>query len=546
MYLLARIKKNWGILTILFVWIIILFFVSPIFEFPLNDDWVNASAVKAFIDKGELVSDPFLSPTLTLQVLWGGLFVKLFGFSFSALRISTIVLSFVCIIIVYFILKEFDFGETECVLGSLVLLLNPVYFHLTYSFMTDVPYLAFFSLAIFFFLKALKYDSLKFLIAGEIATVFSFMIRQNGILLYLGMLTCLIIMIVKRKEHKILKGIKFWVILFLPLIFMIIYFLWRYQDIFFFSPITNKFPGRDFIVNILKSFFIILPYLGLFFSPLLIGYVCNLNNIKYNKVYLKVIPFLLILFIINFVNIKLQLLMPYLKSIISAEGIGCTINIQGIKDPMFSLDWIIFFTFISSFFVSIFLGILISNISKKTEDKKRTFFLFLIYSVGLINFISIIILKSDKLYDRYFLPLILPGIVLIFDFYRGQKLSKVITIFFLIIMGVFSVKGMKDCISWNDVRWQAGNFLLSRKIPVDQIDGGYEWNGWFLYNIRNKNLRDLWQSKQYRYGKNLYPIGRKYVISFSPLKNYKTFKKIKYRACLGKREQFIYILEKLK
>ncbi len=113
-------------------------------------------------------------------------------------------------------------------------------------------------------------------------------------------------------------------------------------------------------------------------------------------------------------------------------------------------------------------------------------------------------------------------------------------------MGSFSVKGMKDCISWNDARWQAGNFLLSQKIPVEQIDGGYEWNGWFLYNIRNKNLRDLWQSKQYCYGKNLYPIGRKYVISFSPLRNYEILKKIEYRAYFGKKQQFIYILEKLK
>ena len=539
-------RKIYGFFIITFIFTGILFFISPFFEFPVDDDWVYADAVRNLIYNAKLVKDPFISPTFTLQIFWGSLFSKLFGFSFSILRISTIILSFICIIVLYLILKELEFGEVESVFGSLVLLLNPIYVHLTYSFMTDIPYLAFFFLAIFFFIKALKQDSLKFLIIGEVITVLSFMIRQNGILLYLGVSAYLVIMIIKKKDYKIIKGFKIWLILFLPLLFMGIYFLWRYSGVYKNSPVSYKLFDRDFGFNILIFIFAIFSYLGFFLSPLLLGYIYNLDLIRYNKTYRNLLLFSLItIFIITFENIKFSILMPYLGSTIYSTGVACTENIQGLREPVFSRNWLVFFTFFSSFFASFLLSSLISKISKRDKGTIQTTFLTLVYLIGIADFLSLFILKRIHISDRYFLPLVLPGIVLIFDFYQGKRLLKIITVSLLIGMGIFSIKGMKDCISWNSARWQAGKLLLSRKIPISQIDGGYEWNGWHFYRYNTKNPKDLWQEEKYHYGKILYPDSCKYVVSFSHLRGYKVLKRIEYKAYLGKRKQFIYILRRI-
>ena len=67
--------------------------VPPKGDFPLNDDWVYAKAVRWMLEEGRYTGHPFSRATLVAQVVWGALFVALFGFSFTTLHASTLVLA---------------------------------------------------------------------------------------------------------------------------------------------------------------------------------------------------------------------------------------------------------------------------------------------------------------------------------------------------------------------------------------------------------------------------------------------------------------------
>lgn len=92
-------KKHLNIFILLIIFLIVEVIINPIGEFCLNDDWVYAASVKTLLSKGVFEIGSWPAMTLYAHVLWGFVFVKLFGFSFTVLRFSILVLSFVTLCI---------------------------------------------------------------------------------------------------------------------------------------------------------------------------------------------------------------------------------------------------------------------------------------------------------------------------------------------------------------------------------------------------------------------------------------------------------------
>src|ERR1041384_3492324 len=65
-------------------------FVMPLGNFPLNDDWSYANSVKILSENGRIDIGAWPSMTLLTHIVYGYLFTSLFGFSFSVLRLSTL------------------------------------------------------------------------------------------------------------------------------------------------------------------------------------------------------------------------------------------------------------------------------------------------------------------------------------------------------------------------------------------------------------------------------------------------------------------------
>src|SRR6187551_900227 len=77
------------------IWICMVALTNPVGNFPLNDDWAYGYSVQRLLEQGHIRFSDWTGPNLFGQVLWGLLFCLPFGFSFTALRLSTAVLGLV-------------------------------------------------------------------------------------------------------------------------------------------------------------------------------------------------------------------------------------------------------------------------------------------------------------------------------------------------------------------------------------------------------------------------------------------------------------------
>ena len=89
------------------------------------------------------------------------------------------------------------------------------------------------------------------------------------------------------------------------------------------------------------------------------------------------------------------------------------------------------------------------------------------------------ILIRPELYDRYQLA-ILPSALIAAAVATGStRLGIAIALFGVGLYAGWSFYWERDYLAREAAVWQVGRGLVERGIPTDQIDGGFEWNGWY-------------------------------------------------------------------
>lgn len=140
-------------ISIALVFSICIIITNPIGDFPLVDDWSYGRAVVHLIKTGEFQLIGWVATTLFTNVLWGTLFCIPAGFSFNALRLSTLTMSFLGIFATYMLLRELRLSRLLTVVAALTLTFSPLYYMLSFTFMTDIPYIAMITIAAIFFIR---------------------------------------------------------------------------------------------------------------------------------------------------------------------------------------------------------------------------------------------------------------------------------------------------------------------------------------------------------------------------------------------------------
>jgi len=160
---------------------------------PFVDDWTYAWSVENLLRMGKLqVLDWSTNPNFS-QILWGGLFCLPFGFSFTALRVSTWVLSILGLWGFYCLLRAVAITRRDSLIATALLAVCPVYFILSYSFMTDIPWL---TAAIWFaysLVRAVRTRHTGWLFAATAFACVAISIRLTAAILPLVMIAVLLL-----------------------------------------------------------------------------------------------------------------------------------------------------------------------------------------------------------------------------------------------------------------------------------------------------------------------------------------------------------------
>ncbi len=433
-------------------------------EFPLNDDWAYSKGAFAFT-RGEGIhyyrqgSMPLLGQWLLSYPV-----IRMTGQSHVALRLTTIALSLIGTLALYDLLRrETSFSSQEASFAAAIFALNPLYFLLSGTFMSDVPALAFSLVALDLYVRALRNYSFAWLSAGTVIASFAAITRQNTILVPVTAGLLLLQDEALRKRAVWLLGVV------IPVVIGIATNSWfaAHPDS---VPLGPVFPS---VKHVFVLLFAGTLYLGLSALPLLTlrpGIVSwrwfTLGLLMMAGGAYACLHFGRQLFTNHAYH---RGLFPYLENIITLWGTLESGNyVVGDRPLMIGRSGQAFLTIMGCAAGAALLDRLAARLGRT------------IFASPLILFSTLhglLLMISPTLYDRYLLVL-LPGALVIAN-PSALRIHWKFGLPMLALLAVCSAGLMHDWLAWNSARWQLGQRALERGIPVSTIEGGLEWDSWY-------------------------------------------------------------------
>jgi len=546
------------------VWFASLLIVNPIGDFPLNDDWSFGRTVKHWLDSGEFRPAGWFPMPFLTNAIWGYLFCSPFGFSFTVLRSSTLTLSWVGILGTYALVRQTDQPRWLAVLIALTLAFNPLYYALSNTFMTDVPFSALMILAGIFFARALKSDSyVDLLIATAFATAAT-LSRQLGLASTIAFTITAVLVrrpltircLLRASTPPIVAGGA--LLLFqrtlqashrLPAVY-------QARTEYLANVITEPSALLHSQSMVPKNLHLGALYLGLFLLPVLIFLVAKIlqSHKKQGIILLCLAAGLLALRSGVLVSRNRSLFMPLSHNVLIGSGIGPLTLRDTYILSLDNVPWLGWgFWFVVTAMSAIGATLLIALVTWATARFVRDWWLNNLGAnrvVGLFFLLTGIVylgpLVITSFYDRYLVPLIpFFAIAIACACDQGQRahretltVTRWVSLATLLAMTVFAIGATRDYLAWNRLRWEAIHHLMNdRGIAATSIDGGFEFGGLYL---SGSGRRKLDPTKSWWWVRD-----DTYLIAFGNVPGYETLKEYQYFNWIGPRVGKILVLQKI-
>jgi hypothetical protein len=542
-------------IVILLVWMAVVTIVNPIGNFPLSDDWSYGRAVHSLIEHGQLEFVPgWTSQTLIAQVLWGALFCLPFGFSFNALRLSTLILASLGLFATYTILREVQATRRLAVYGTIMIAVNPLYLCLANTFMTDVPFFSLAMISVLFFIRTLKHSRKSDVCIATVFAVLAALVRQIGVFLPIAFAAACIY------THGSIKKTRFSE--YAPAIAAIasvaIYLTYLRQM----HGLPASFEGSSLVVfekliaepmgalnNFVRAGIKSTLYWGVFLLPLILLFSRRLTHFRQRESLFSSAGFLVLAGFLTTCVVMGGRLMPMMTDIIYNLSLGPpTLRDTYLLDlphlPTAPQGFWLIVTGAGILGGSAGLTLTLQTtwklLRKKMDIETRTkaaITLFVAIAAALY-FLPLSLLGFRDRYLLFCLPLLMLLLV------NGNpaigahefRWTKGLAAGILILLGLFAVGGTHDYLNWNRTRWKALRELTEQKgVPPCRIDGGFEFNGWYCYdeNYSEVTAKSWWWVKD-----------DDYVIAFGEIPGFVEEKEFAYTRWIPPGGGHILVLKK--
>lgn len=472
------------------LWWLLLPVVGFVGDFPLNDDWAYGHNVYHLSERGEVAFSSWPAMTLIAQTLWGTLFCKVFGFSFTVLRLSTLTIAWLGGLAAYGLARRLGAGLLLSAFSVLVWWFNPLSFSLSYTFMTDVHFLSVCLFSIYFYVRYAENPHIKWFLLGTLFSVLAILIRQTAIFVPLSFM---IYWLVQQRFAW-----RSWLVALLPLVLsaatLSVYTYWR-QKVYglppswgsIMTPVHAILNGSLF--NELKTRpGELLVFMGYFLMPLIV--VLSSVVLRTVSLYKQLIALALsigLCFCWLYIGGVWRRLPDYGAFYNFALGPKVLIDTHNGENGGFEL---------SGWGLELFRGLgalaggalLWSCFSVMLSWRafaftRRQWALVLGCFLGGLAYAAYLMVDW-YFFDRYFLAFNLFIFAAILPFWQyvswaKYRLSLIFAAISLLPLLWFAISGTHDYLAWNRARWQGLNYLTDTlKINPHLIDGGFEFNGW--------------------------------------------------------------------
>jgi 4-amino-4-deoxy-L-arabinose transferase-like glycosyltransferase len=491
----------WGVLGL---FILTVCFVNPFREMPLEDDWAYALSVQHLLDTGKYQLHDWASANMVLQVYWGALFEHILGIGYGNLRVSTLVLAFVGLVAFYALALEHRLTRWMAAFATMILLSGPVFLFFSFSFHTDVPFLALLIVGLLLYTRAIRLRSYGWMIAASLAASAAILTRQFGVALVAGIIVLWMVEgCDRRKIPFYLTGVV------LPVIAAV----WQYHQ-----ASANPNWGMKYALatqaHYLSTFrllagglvwkpAVVFQYMALYSLPFVLwSAVALVRDVRQGSQEVNSIPrawdiglsaaFLIYLILVMIKMGRIMPIIPY--NFLEVERIGLILQIP--ITVITTIGCVLCFRILLRRYFDIRSW---AALPPQERFLDITTLLLLIFHLFFHSF-----------FDKYLLFLV-PFILIVVGRYLQERDLRIHgwAVLATIIILVLSAMWTRANLERQEAHWKAGEQLKAAGIPVAEIYGSWQWIAHYRFHeyIREiggrvaPNLGDLfdrWMPEQYK------------------------------------------------
>lgn len=469
---------NIGLICAIFLVVVLL--VPPVRNFPMDDDWAYAQSVRDLLN-GHFQLSHWAQAIALGHITWAALLAYFLGFSFTTLSIANLAVGLFGLVVFYLLLRQLGINPAYALFGVAVLGFNPMYVYLSYSFMTDVSLVTFMLAALLCFVLAFKTPVVResWLWWGSVACALAYLNRQFGALVPLAVL--LYMWSAREWTWRRVAAVTL-----IPVVSAVGYALWEYsQPVPVVAALLDQIrafafqnPGQAVVLRVLDIVYTIaIP--GLCLLPLL--FIRGRNRYS-------LIAFGLIAALQIYVLRATGTVLPVMGNVVDHTGF-----FTAYQSPWPEWVWA-GLAIAGSLTLCLFIGSLLNgprpssiwdafrrNLgSDSGTERDPAHILYILLTL----LVPVTLFLPPFLFDRYFLPMI-PLLMVPTLRYLQQHASPSLAWWrwaLVLPLALFSMIGMRDLFEFYGLRWnQAEALVQTSGVARHNIDAGYEWIGWYLF-----------------------------------------------------------------
>ncbi|MGA7158723.1 MAG: glycosyltransferase family 39 protein [Acidobacteriaceae bacterium] len=454
----------------------------PYANMGIGDDGPYVLMARHLANTGHIVFNGWASPMLGWQLYLGAAFIKIFGFSFTAPRLSTLLIAIAMAFVLQRTLVRAGITERNATIGTLALVLSPLYLMLSVTFLTDTFGLFAVVICLYGCLRALQAFSsgaaigwLCFAVAGNAICGTSRQIAWLGLLVMVPSTLWLL-----RTQRRVLVAGT--AATFTGALFILACMQWLNRQPYA-KPehlLPTAFPvGRTFLELFRTSFefpFLLLPIIVLFLPEVRkAGRRLAIAIAVFSAAYL--------LLVIRWGPSHQHFLEPTLGDMVSVHGIPEGMFLQG-NPPIFIHFWLQLLITIAS--IGGLIGLIVSwacarpasPVSDSSHGISWKELGVLLGPFAIANALLLIPRATGWLYERYTLALLVVALLCIVRYYE-ERIQRRLPIGSFILIGIMAVYGI--VITHNRFALYRARLAMAAEIRAvgisdTSVDNGWEYN----------------------------------------------------------------------
>jgi 4-amino-4-deoxy-L-arabinose transferase-like glycosyltransferase len=468
-----------------------LFATVPFAEIGIHDDWSYIYTAQVFARTGHIVYNGWATAILGWMIPWGALFAKLFGASFTAVRLSMVPIALASAVLFHAVLRRFGLNASLASLATLTLCLSPPFVAVSLTFMSDMPGIFSILLCLYLCQRALASNedrtALLWLAAACLSNVLFGTARQ------IAWLGALVIVpscgwLLRRRRFAVLATIALWLVS-VVLIWLCIHWFTSQP----YSVPEKLFPqrvNRGFVLAALNQFFRAGLSILLFCLPVLasgLGFVPRLRLRARWVAAISLLAFFSLVIVLKLSGDWAHWRPFWERDIVYPAGIFPVVYGWGVRLPSLA------FRYLDLIAVVLAISCIAFTVLLWQEWPKRRQLSSLQHSLsrrdGLVLLLPFLFVycallgpragTPAGLNDRYILPIVAFVLYLLLRAYQDHVASRPPALAFIVLtlIALVSVAGVHDRFATSRASAQLLDRLQASGVPRTEIAGGFEFDG---------------------------------------------------------------------